>query len=143
MNIKIIKATQKNISDVAMIEENCFLTTWTEQSIADSIRNDNAYFGVAYVDNKPAGYMSIQVCCGEGDIMRVAVLPEFRRLGIGRALLEKCFLANKLDAVFLDVRENNVPAIRLYESFGFEKIGVRKNYYTNPTENAVMMKKTF
>lgn len=143
MNIKIIKATQENISDIAMIEKICFSTAWTKESIAESISSESSYFNIAYVDHRPAGYMSMQVCCGEGDIMRVAVLPDFRRFGIGRALLTACFSLNKLDAVFLDVRENNVPAIRLYESFGFEKIGVRKNYYTNPTENAVMMKKTF
>ncbi|MDE5983734.1 MAG: ribosomal protein S18-alanine N-acetyltransferase [Eubacterium sp.] len=143
MNIKIIKATKENTTDIALIERVCFSIPWTEQSIADSVGSDNTYFNIAYADGKPAGYMSMQVCCGEGDIMRVAVSPDFRRLGIGRALLEECFSANKLDAVFLDVRENNMPAIKLYESFGFEKIGVRKNYYSNPTENAVMMKKKF
>lgn len=142
MNIKIIKATKENRTDIAMIEKNCFSTAWTEESIVDSISNESSYFNIAYADDKPAGYMSMQVCCGEGDIMRVAVLPDYRRLGIGRALLEECFSANKLDAVFLDVRENNIPAIKLYESFGFEKIGIRKNYYSNPTENAVMMKKS-
>lgn len=142
MNIKITKATKENRADIAMIEKNCFSTAWTEESIADSISNESSYFNIAYADDKPAGYMSMQVCCGEGDIMRVAVLPDYRRLGIGRTLLEECFSANKLDAVFLDVRENNIPAIKLYESFGFEKIGIRKNYYSNPTENAVMMKKS-
>lgn len=143
MNIKIIKATKENTTDIALIEKNCFSIPWTEQSIADSISSDSAYFNIAYANGKPAGYMSMQVCCDEGDIMRVAVLPDFRRLGIGKALLDECFSANKLNAVFLDVRENNMPAIRLYESFGFEKIGLRKNYYANPTENAVMMKKEF
>ena len=140
MNIKIIKATKENIKDIFLIEQTCFSTYWTEQSIADSISNDSNYFNIAYVENKPAGYMSMQLVAGEGDIMRVAVLPEYRRLGIGRKLLQECFSANNPDVVFLDVRENNIPAIRLYESFGFVNIGIRKNYYANPTENAVMMK---
>lgn len=143
MNIKVIKATEENISDIAWIEKACFSTAWTRESISDSIKNESSYFNIAYADDKPAGYMSMQVCCGEGDIMRVAVLPDFRCLGIGRALLNECFSVNRLDAVFLDVRKNNIPAIKLYESFGFEKIGVRKNYYSNPTENALMMKKEF
>lgn len=142
MNIKIIKAEKDNTSDIASIERICFSIPWDEQSISDSM-SGSAYFNIAYIHNKPAGYMSMQVCCGEGDIMRVAVLPEFRRRGIAGALLKQCFSANKLDAVFLDVRENNIPAIKLYESFGFEKIGARKNYYSNPTENALMMKKEF
>lgn len=143
MNIKILKAEKENISDIAFIESRCFSGAWTQQSIAESVSNKNACFYIAYADSRPAGYMSMQLVLGEGDIMRVAVLPEFRRLGIGRALLEQCFSANTLDAVFLDVRENNIPAIKLYESFGFESIGVRKNYYSNPTENAIMMKREF
>ncbi len=139
MNIKIIKAEKENTADIFLIEQSCFSTPWTEQSICDSVGVENNYFNIAYADGKPAGYMSMQLAAGEGDIMRVAVLPEYRRLGIGRALLNECFLSNKPDAVFLDVRENNVPAIRLYESFGFEKIGIRKNYYSNPTENAIIM----
>lgn len=143
MNIKIIKATKENTANIALIERACFSIPWTEQSIAESLGSDSTYFNIAYADGEPAGYMSMQVCCDEGDIMRVAVLPQFRRFGIGRALLAKCFEDNAFHAVFLDVRENNTPAIKLYESFGFEKIGLRKNYYANPTENAVMMKKDF
>lgn len=141
MNIKIIKATKENTTDIALIECACFSIPWTEQSIAESLGSDSTYFNIAYADGEPAGYMSIQLAADEGDIMRVAVLPQFRRLGIGRALLTKCFEDNLFDSVFLDVRENNTPAIKLYQSFGFEKIGLRKNYYANPTENAVMMKK--
>lgn len=141
MNIKIIQATNENIKDIFLIEQACFSTPWTEQSIADSVSNDSNYFNIAYAGGKPAGYMSMQLVQGEGDIMRVAVLPEYRRLGIGRALLSECFSVNHPDVVFLDVRENNIPAIRLYESFGFVNIGIRKNYYSNPIENAVIMHK--
>lgn len=143
MNIEIKKVTKENISDITLIEQACFSIPWTEQSIAASAGSETAYFNIAFIDEKPAGYMSMQIVLGEGDIMRVAVLPEFRRLGVGRALLQDCFSYNTLDTVFLDVRENNIPAIKLYESFGFKNIGVRKNYYSDPTENAVMMKKKF
>lgn len=139
MNIKIIKATNENIKDIFLIEQACFSMPWTEESIALSIENESNYFNIVYTDGKPAGYMSMQLVQGEGDIMRVAVLPEYRRLGIGRVLLSECFSVNNPDVVFLDVRENNIPAIGLYESMGFEKIGIRKNYYSNPTENAVIM----
>ncbi|MCM1114217.1 MAG: ribosomal protein S18-alanine N-acetyltransferase [Clostridium sp.] len=141
MNIKIIKAKKENTADIFRIEQACFATPWTERSISDSIENDSNYFNIAYADGQPAGYMSMQLAAGEGDIMRVAVLPSYRRLGIGKALLDTCFSSNPLDAVFLDVREHNTPAIRLYEFFGFERVGLRKNYYTNPTENAVIMTK--
>lgn len=143
MNIKMIKATKENISDIALIEKSCFSIPWTEQSIEESVLNENTFFNIAYVDEEPAGYMSMQVVLGEGDIMRVAVLPQYRRHGIGKALLEDCFSSNTLDRVFLDVRENNTPAIRLYESFDFRSIDIRKKYYANPTENALIMMKEF
>lgn len=139
MNIKIIQATKENTADIFLIEQSCFSTPWTEQSISDSVESDSNYFNIAYADGNPAGYMSMQLAAGEGDIMRVAVLPEYRRLGVGRALLNECFASTKPDVVFLDVRENNIPAIKLYESLGFKSVGLRKNYYSNPTENAVIM----
>lgn len=141
MNIKIIKASKENTADIAMIEKACFSISWTEQSIDCSISSNSSYYNIAYVDGNPAGYMSMQIALDEGDIMRVAVLPDFRRMGIGRALLEECLSSNELCTVFLDVREGNIPAIRLYESFGFKSIGIRKNYYSDPTENAVMMRR--
>lgn len=143
MNIKIIKATKDNITDIAGIEKSCFSIPWTEKSIGDSISGGNTFFNIAYIDGEPAGYMSMQVILGEGDIMRVAVLPQYRRHGIAKRLLDDCFSSNTLDVVFLDVRENNIPAIKLYQSFDFKSIDIRKNYYSNPTENAVMMKKEF
>ena len=85
----------------------------------------------------------LYVVCGEADIVRVAVLPEYRRRGIAEKLLLKSFEINETDAVFLDVRESNAAAINLYKSLGFKDTGVRKDYYSNPTENAILMKKEF
>lgn len=141
--IKVIKATKDNIKDIARIEQSCFSIPWTEKSIEESMAGGNSFFNIAYADGVPAGYMSIRIVLGEGEIMRVAVLPQYRRRGIGRLLLENCFSSNALNCVFLDVRETNIPAIKLYESFGFKSIDIRKNYYSNPTENAVIMKKEF
>ncbi len=135
----IKKFSRKYIDDVARIEQVCFSAPWSRESLAGELDNPSAQFLVAVENAKAIGYVGIHISLGEGDIMRVAVLPQFRRTGTGRALLKECLASDKLDRVFLDVRENNIPALRLYESFGFRRIGIRKNYYSNPTENALMM----
>ena len=86
------------------------------------------------------GYVGLYVLTGEADIVRVAVLPEHRNKGIAKAVLTKS-LEYASGEVFLDVRESNSAAISLYKSLGFEDTGVRKDYYSDPTENAVLMKK--
>lgn len=141
MEIKNFSA--EYVDDVANIEKICFSKPWSREAIADELDNSVARFLVADIGGTAVGYIGIHIVLGEGDIMRVAVLPEYRKSGIGRALLEECFSSNELESVFLDVRENNIPAIRLYESFGFKNIGIRKNYYSDPTENAILMKKDF
>lgn len=87
-------------------------------------------------------YSIVNMIEDEAEILNFAVIPEMRKQGIGRMLLsgiiESC-RNNGIENFYLEVRESNVPAIRLYESFGFEKYNFRKNYYRNPTENAVLM----
>ncbi|MDE5671434.1 MAG: ribosomal protein S18-alanine N-acetyltransferase [Eubacterium sp.] len=131
------------VSDVAEIEKNCFSNPWNEKVIEEELKNDCSHIYVAVEKERAVGYAMLYVVCGEADIIRVAVLPEYRRQGIAEKLLLKSFEVNETDAVFLDVRESNAPAIRLYQSLGFADTGVRKNYYSNPTENAILMKKEF
>lgn len=131
------------VSDVAEIEKNCFSNPWNETVIEEELKNDCSHIYVAVENERAVGYAMLYVVCGEADIIRVAVLPEYRRQGIAEKLLLKSFEVNETDAVFLDVRESNAPAIRLYQSLGFADTGIRKNYYSNPTENAVLMKKEF
>lgn len=131
------------VSDVAEIEKRCFSNPWNETVIEEELNNDCSHIYVAVEGGKAVGYAMLYIVCGEADIIRVAVLPEYRRQGIAERLLLKSFEINETDSVFLDVRESNAPAIRLYKSLGFADTGVRKNYYSNPTENAILMKKEF
>lgn len=80
---------------------------------------------------------------GEGDITSVAVDENFRRMGLAQLLIEKFekVLPDSTENIFLEVRESNAPAIKLYEKCGFEKLSLRKNFYSNPRENAVVMVK--
>ena len=86
-----------------------------------------------------------QTVAGETSIFNIGVLPDCRRKGVGKALAER-FIAEvrpKTDVIFLEVRSSNLPAINLYEKMGFVFCGLRKNYYTNPTENALLMRLAF
>lgn len=91
----------------------------------------------------PVGYVLLRVVAGEGEILRVGVLPAFRRRGLARRLLEETFFNMDKDAAqwFLEVRERNTAAIGLYRSFGFDEIGRRKAYYRDTGEAAVLMRR--
>ena len=104
------------------------------------------YFFIAQQNGSVLGYLGISVILDEGYITNIAVFPEFRKKGIASKLLEFLFdfaKQKELSFVSLEVRESNMPAISLYKKFGFENEGFRKNFYTNPKENAIIMTKRF
>lgn len=136
MEIKF--ATLENVLDILKIEQACFSTPWTEQGIAESIENENTYLYIATIDDKIAGYMGVQIFSGEGYVTNVATLPEFRRMGVAKALIEEV-LKNEMEFLTLEVRESNIPAISLYKSLNFVEVGKRPRFYREPTEDAVLM----
>lgn len=142
--IKITIATLDDISAIAKIEKASFSTPWSENAICESM-DAGTHFYVAKTNNTIAGYMGISKICGEGYVTNIAVLPEYRRLGIGQKILEHVIDSskNELEFISLEVRASNTPAILLYEKFGFEKVGIRKRFYTHPDEDAIIMTKNF
>ncbi|GFI70912.1 ribosomal-protein-alanine acetyltransferase [Clostridiales bacterium] len=143
MLMEIKEFSTEYVSDVAEIEKSCFSNPWSKTVLEGELKNDCSHIYVAVEQGKAVGYAMLYIVCGEADIIRVAVLPEYRRQGIAEKLLLKSFEVNETDAIFLDVRESNLPAINLYKLLGFVDTGIRKDYYSNPTENAVLMKKEF
>ena len=139
-DFEIKRLTTEYTADVAKIESDCFSRPWNEIAIAAELENEFSRFYVAITGGKAVGYVGIYALTGEADIVRVAVLPEYRGRGIARAVLTKALDEADCD-VFLDVRESNAPAIALYKSLGFYDTGVRKDYYSMPTENVVLMKR--
>lgn len=138
--MEIEKLSEKYIKDVAQIEAACFSKPWDELSIAAELKNEFSQFYIAVENGKAVGFVGLYALTGEADIVRVGVLPQYRNRGIARAVLNKS-LENVDGDVFLDVRESNAPAINLYRSLGFYDTGVRKDYYSDPEENAVLMKR--
>lgn len=145
MKFEIINMASEHIPQIALLEKECFSSPWSENAFSEELTNENSHFLVAYSD-KVLGYIGVQEICGEAYITNVAVFNEYRKFGIGRKLLNTAIEnAESRNCIFitLEVRESNKSAISLYESEGFEIAGVRKNFYTNPTENGIIYTKYF
>ncbi len=138
--IRIKKAALSDVAQILKIENACFSTPWSEESLRESLENPCSHFYLALVDGKTAGYLGVQVFSREGYVTNVAVLPEYRRQGIAKALI-RAALQSDMDFLSLEVRESNAAAISLYSYLGFEKAGVRPNFYREPEENAIIMTK--
>ncbi len=143
MSVIIEKLSASHIDGMEIIENTCFSEPWSRKSLEDLLTCDYAvYFAARDEDSGAvAGYVGMYVSFDVGNINNVGVLPEYRRRGIGKMLMDKlCTYCrdNVITLLTLEVRESNAPAIRLYEKLGFQKVGVRKNYYKKPTENGVL-----
>ena len=140
----IVKMNESHVSQIAELEKICFSDPWSENSVASELKNKLALWLVAEEDGRVAGYIGSQTCGDESDVMNVSVHPDFRRRGIAEALVNA--LAEELKVLgscclTLEVRASNAPAIALYEKLCFAEIGRRKNYYRNPKEDALILRK--
>ena len=126
------------------MEKLCFADPWSEKSIASELDNPWALWLVALERDEVVGYIGSQTAVDETDVMNVAVHPDHRRKGIAEALIEmliKQLQEQGSHALMLEVRASNAPAIALYEKMGFRQVGLRKNYYRNPKEDALILRK--
>lgn len=137
----VTRLQPSHLREVAEIEKSCFSEPWSEKSLSLLLEGEN--FGVVAVsDGKAVAYGGMTCVLDEGAVTNIATLPEYRRKGIGRALLKKMLAeAEKrgVSSVFLEVRVSNEAAKALYLSEGFEEVGVRKDFYRRPREDALQM----
>jgi ribosomal-protein-alanine N-acetyltransferase len=141
-DIKIRPLIKEDIPSVARLEAVCFSMPFTEKALNELFSNTSWHFFVATENDTVVGYISFYCILDETEIVNVCVMPELRGKGIGRALT-KCAIDFNRDTngsrVMLEVRKSNTPAIKLYESLGFIPVGVSKNHYKLPTEDAILM----
>lgn len=145
--IKIILLTEEHIDELVELEKSCFSSPWTKQMFLGDIQSQQTcYFGAFDENGNLVGYAGMWLSVDEGQITNVAVHPDYRRKGIAHSLVINLVQVCKrkgLASITLEVRESNINAISLYRKLGFLDVGLRKNYYKNPGENALLMTKTF
>lgn len=134
---------QAHVLQVAELEKLCFSMPWSENAISGELTNPLSLWIVAIEAGKVVGYVGSQSVMGEADMMNLAVQPEYRRKGIGRGLVQTLvhrLSKNGVYSLTLEVRASNETAITLYRNLGFAQVGRRPNYYTNPREDALILR---
>jgi ribosomal-protein-alanine N-acetyltransferase len=142
MMITTMNAT--HVSQVAELEKLCFSDPWSEKSVASELDNPLSLWLVAQEGERLAGYVGSQTVLDETDMMNIAVHPDYRRCGVAQQLVVQLVADLKRRGsrcLTLEVRASNDPARKLYEKLGFQQIGLRKNYYRNPREDALILRK--
>ena len=144
--MRIVNMNTDHVSQVAELEKLCFSDPWSENSVSSELNNPLSLWLVAVDGERVAGYVGSQSVMGESDMMNIAVHPDYRRRGLAEMLVAELVTALKNagnTCLTLEVRASNAPAIALYEKIGFSQIGLRKNYYRNPREDALILRREF
>ena len=142
--MEIRKMTAREVSRVAELEKLCFTLPWSEKSVAGELENPLALWLVAMEGDSLAGYVGSQTVMDETDMMNLAVAPQFRRQGVGEALVNALVASLKergSRCLTLEVRDSNDAARALYAKLGFVEIGRRRGYYRDPREDALILRK--
>lgn len=143
MHFKISDAEPEHVTEIHMLEKQCFSMPWTEYQIRSQLSDSEHIFLAALSDDdRVLGYIGLMFVLDEGYISNVAVAPDARGQGIAKALIAELLTRageNKLSFLTLEVRESNTAAKNLYLGCGFEPVGIRKNYYELPKEDAILM----
>lgn len=140
--MKIETMTPAHLDGVCALEQECFVHPWSRQSLEESLANEQSLFYVAVENGTIIGYIGMSCVLDEGYLYNVAVKADHRKKGIGSALLRTLVThcqKHRFAFLTLEVRQSNRDARSLYQAFGFIKVGERKDYYTDPVENAVLM----
>ncbi len=142
----IERLTSDKFCEVAELERLCFSLPWSEKSLELLLDGNNAGFvAIDKTAGRVAAYGGMIAVLDEGQITNIATHPEYRRRGLGESVVRTLVEYAReigLNIISLEVRESNVAAISLYEKLGFLTAGVRKNFYTSPRENGIVMTKS-
>ena len=142
MKIYISLMTEDDIDEVLNISDLSLKESWSRDSFFNELSNPVAKYLIAKVNDKVVGFAGIWTVLDEGQITNIAVHPDFRNIKIGSALVEG-LISNlnewKLNSMTLEVRKSNIPAQNLYKKYGFKEEGLRKRYYSDNKEDAIIM----
>jgi ribosomal-protein-alanine N-acetyltransferase len=139
MEIEIRRMDAESTKCAAELEKICFSEPWSEKAILEEA--ERGYFIAAYLDGAFAGYAGMTCVLDERDVCNVATVPQFRGMGVGKALVSALIESARetgASVVMLEVRKSNSAAIALYEKAGFNLVGERRNFYACPREDALL-----
>ena len=142
--MQYVPMTMDHVAQIASLEKLCFHDPWSEKSIASELDNRLSLWIVAVDGDTVAGYVGSQSVMGWADMMNIAVHPDYRRQGVAQELVEHLvadLMENDVTCLTLEVRASNEPAKALYAKLGFQQVGRRPNYYRNPKEDALILRK--
>ncbi|MBO5883517.1 MAG: ribosomal protein S18-alanine N-acetyltransferase [Clostridia bacterium] len=142
VNFSVSSVKREELSAIAELEKLCFSEPWSEESLTLLLGDKATGFVATEANGRLVGYVGLVSVLDEGQITNIATHPDYRRKGIGKALMERIFEYCKEKGICylsLEVRDSNKGAIALYESFGFKTVGIRKNFYRFPVEDARVM----
>lgn len=139
--MKVETLTAAHLAQVAELEQLCFADPWSEKAL-ELLLGDGAYGAVCLQEGRVMAYGGVLWAPFEGQITNIATHPNARRCGMGAAVLEHLIavaIERGCEQLSLEARVSNMPAISLYERYGFEKMGLRRGFYKHPTEDAYVM----
>lgn len=142
MSVLIRHFEQWDVSELVEMEKKTFSMPWSEQQFCDLLQRDYCLYMVALKEDKVVGCAGLTMLVDEGDIDKVMVAEDCRGQGIASLLMEELLAEARLRGVkefTLEVRAGNLPAIKLYEKFGFASEGIRPRFYDKPVEDAMIM----
>lgn len=140
MNIR--EALPTDIPQLFLLESSCFADPWSQKSLRDTLKEDHSFLIIAEENGRICGYLNTTFVLDEMNLNRICVLPQYRRIGVGSAMIGRMFdfaRKNGICTIYLEVRESNENAQRVYRHFGFRVVGERANFYQHPTETGLVM----
>lgn len=140
--ITIEAMTAETVEAVAALEQECFANPWSLDGLVEELSNPLAVFRVAFAEGQAAGYVGMHHILDEGYITNIAVGEAHRRTGVATALMRDLMAyaaKHKMSMVTLEVRPSNKAALELYSRFDFREEGRRRDFYRNPTEDALIL----
>jgi ribosomal-protein-alanine N-acetyltransferase len=144
---RLLQRSEDIASQLHQLSEESYAhgSPWTEEQFQSTLKQEHLFYILAESEAELIGFLAGSMIHQEAEIYNIVVSKEYKRQGIGSKLMsemKRMLQVNGVRELFLEVRVSNKPAILLYKSFGFQPVGVRKNYYSKPREDAVVLKCT-
>jgi ribosomal-protein-alanine N-acetyltransferase len=145
-NPRVLELGVQDLPDLMRLEQRCFSYHWSEEQYRLGLERGAFQIWGVHAHGSPVAYLAFSIVVGEMEILNLAVHPAFRRQGLAAKLMRSLMTfcrEQKVEQGFLDVKRSNYPAIALYRRFGFEQYGVRKRYYPDTKEDALLFRCDF